>query len=712
METAVNDKGAKVNSNIEINQDLIVKCFDGEKPRHFQYKIVSVVNHIGPSYSEGHYTTTVRHEDTTYTLDDSNVTAGFGISGQDAYLLFYECTGEIFIEESDEWIPNEKSADENKRTPIETNSDEPGWIEIDIVDENEELADNKFTEDGVISDNQDMQNKQDSSRRIVDIEHVFSQIQNAFNVSCKKCNGEMVFSKETRRGLNSKFRFTCSSCYRIKNIDSCPKVNSQANNNEAAVNGIISIGLGYYHLQEFLIHFNIPCMSYQTFYNVEKRLQADWWALSKKLEAEALDEEKMLAKGHNEIDSAGNALIGVKVDGSWPTRAYNKNFKSLAGCAAIVGIRTNKVLYSHVKNKYCHTCKIAESKNSPPNLHQCNANWTGPSTGMENAIIVEGFKHCAEKSARFHKFVGDGDSSTYKALRDLRLYQNPTVYIDKYDCVTHVHKNFYKKMAALENNKKFNPNTRKLIGCKVALDIGLGVRMAAKHWNECDISLGEKCRNLEKDCMNAPLHCLGVHDECSKYFCTKTTTPEARDRIALLKSDGLYYEILSLCQHYFANKAKSLLAGLDNNVVEGFNSIICKLLGGKRVNNCLAGSYKSRTAMASVHLNSGYRGGSTFQQFKYGNILPGMSKMENTRKRKVQHKIVLSNIFLSNIILSNFMLSNIFLSNVIAVFTIEQNDIGQKDIGQNDIGQKDIGQNELGQKDIRQNDIGLNEIGP
>lgn len=103
--------------------------------------------------------------------------------------------------------------------------------------------------------------------------------------------------------------------------------------------------------------------------------------------------------------------------------------------------------------------------------------------------------------------------------------------------------------------------------------------MAAKHWNECDISLGDKCRNLEKDCMNAFLHCLDVHGDCSKYFCSNTTSPGAKDRLALLKSDGLYYKILSLCQHYSANKAKSLLAGYDNNVVEGFNSIIAKYLG-------------------------------------------------------------------------------------------------------------------------------------
>lgn len=103
--------------------------------------------------------------------------------------------------------------------------------------------------------------------------------------------------------------------------------------------------------------------------------------------------------------------------------------------------------------------------------------------------------------------------------------------------------------------------------------------MAAKHWNELDITLGEKCLGLQKDCMNAPLHCLGIHDKCADYFCTKTTSPEARKELDFMKNEGLYYEILSLCQHYFANKAKSLLAGFDNNVVEGFNSIIAKYLG-------------------------------------------------------------------------------------------------------------------------------------
>lgn len=284
----------------------------------------------------------------------------------------------------------------------------------------------------------------------------------------------MTFTKETKRGLISMFHFSCTKCGRRKRVDSCEYKNkSLANPNDAAILGIVSIGLGFYHIQELLCNFNIPCMSYQTFYTIEKRLQSDWWKLAKKLEEEALLEEIRLAKEIGEVDSAGNALIPVKADGSWHKRSYGNNFSSSAGCAAIIGIRTNKIIYLDVKSKYCHICKIAQSQNTPPNKHECNANYSGPSTGMETVIIVEGFKYCAEKGARFNKFISDGDSSTYKALRDLRLYKDPVVYIDKYDCLNHVCKNFGKKMSGLENNTKFKTNARKLIDPRLGNDISL-----------------------------------------------------------------------------------------------------------------------------------------------------------------------------------------------------------------------------------------------
>lgn len=103
--------------------------------------------------------------------------------------------------------------------------------------------------------------------------------------------------------------------------------------------------------------------------------------------------------------------------------------------------------------------------------------------------------------------------------------------------------------------------------------------MAAKHWSGTNLTEEEKCTNLENDCMNAPLHCFGVHDNCAEYFCTKTTTPEARDLVNELKKYGLYLKVLNLCQYNFANKVTSLLAGYENNVAEGYNGLVAKYTG-------------------------------------------------------------------------------------------------------------------------------------
>lgn len=103
--------------------------------------------------------------------------------------------------------------------------------------------------------------------------------------------------------------------------------------------------------------------------------------------------------------------------------------------------------------------------------------------------------------------------------------------------------------------------------------------MAAIHWNGQNLTDEEKCLKLEQDCMNAPLHVFGVHDHCAEYFCKKTTKPEARDRLKILKDTGLYLEVMNLCQFYYANRAKSLLARYENNIAESYNSLIAKYLG-------------------------------------------------------------------------------------------------------------------------------------
>lgn len=103
--------------------------------------------------------------------------------------------------------------------------------------------------------------------------------------------------------------------------------------------------------------------------------------------------------------------------------------------------------------------------------------------------------------------------------------------------------------------------------------------MAATHWRDSNFEMIEKLKNLEKDCLNAPLHYFGIHDGCDKYFCNKTTKSESIDIVNLLKSDGLFHEIMNLCQDYFCSNVKSLLADHTNNWVEEFNNLVAKYLG-------------------------------------------------------------------------------------------------------------------------------------
>lgn len=103
--------------------------------------------------------------------------------------------------------------------------------------------------------------------------------------------------------------------------------------------------------------------------------------------------------------------------------------------------------------------------------------------------------------------------------------------------------------------------------------------MAAKHWRESNVALEEKLFSLEKDVMNAFQHCIGIHEGCAEYFCTKETNPEALHTITELKKTGVYYEVLDMIQKYFGNNVKSLVAGLSTNKTEGFNSLIAKTSG-------------------------------------------------------------------------------------------------------------------------------------
>lgn len=273
----------------------------------------------------------------------------------------------------------------------------------------------------------------------------------------------MVVVHETRRGLNTIFTFRCKKCRCERTLESCPDTENELTVNEEAVLGISLIGSGYSHSQEFLSNLGMFAMSYTTYDKISNRQQSDWYQLAQQSAREALEEEIELATAAGDIDCKGNAMIAVVCDGGWGKRSYGKKFNSLSGCAVLVGVRTKKVVFFGVRNKYCHTCKIAEANNTPVREHSCNTNCKGPSSGMEADIILEGFLECDKLGARFHKMIADGDSSMYKTLQNFRIYKDPDLIIEKLECVNHLCRNFRTKFSNLDSVTKFDVKLRKQI---------------------------------------------------------------------------------------------------------------------------------------------------------------------------------------------------------------------------------------------------------
>jgi hypothetical protein len=90
------------------------------------------------------------------------------------------------------------------------------------------------------------------------------------------------------------------------------------------------------------------------------------------------------------------------------------------------------------------------------------------------------------------------------------------------------------------------------------------------------------------------------HSKCRLYFCQKVGTVE--DRFKKMSSSALWQKICFLTQNV-ASHARSLIHDVDSNVVERYNRIIAKFVGGKRINFTKKSSYHTRYLAATVSFN-------------------------------------------------------------------------------------------------------------
>lgn len=323
--------------------------------------------------------------------------------------------------------------------------------------------------------------------------------------------------------------------------------------------------------------------------------------------------------------------------------------------ACIIGARTKKILFLGVRNKYCAVCsRSAVAKNELLAEHHCYKNWKESSTSMESDIIVEGFKRSIEMHGlKYHKLIGDGDSSVHQKVLEARPYG--TLMVQKIECRNHMLRNFSKKIrdicsmsliyftiylyiyklmlrynfrtfiryltfffSVLQTYSYFNFSDRKrscsknmsvLPGLRKILEnnarrLRISIKSATLYRIKENVSFIEKVNNLSKDLRNVPSHVFGQHEKCQElaYFKCSPKVNEI-NHIPSMRACGLLDDI-EVCFNRLIFNAASLISDMDTNIAEQYNSIICKFVGGKRINFSRKGSYETRCKAAAISFNT------------------------------------------------------------------------------------------------------------
>nr|XP_023028737.1 uncharacterized protein LOC111516867 [Leptinotarsa decemlineata] len=433
-----------------------------------------------------------------------------------------------------------------------------------------------------------------TGRRIVDISFLFKQILDSEKHKLFGCDiTDMQVIKEVRKGFISTFTLKCKMCgITQQNHSEDPRnisgITESLDINSALILGAVSSGNGYSTLAEISAAINMPVMAENTYSNYHDIVSDVIYSTAKKVMEEAGKEEAELAKNLEEIDENEVPFITVVADGAWSKRSYNVNYNAASSVGCIVGHRTGKLLYLGVRNKFCSTCDFYNRKEVEIPQHKCFKNWIGTSTSMETDIIVEGFRSSiTTHGLKYLTLVGDGDSSVYSKLI-LTKHYGPQTVITKIECSNHLLRNFSSKLRDISKRRR-SASTNALVPVYLRKEVEnnakrlrFAISKATKYRIEENADFQTKVKQLKEDILNAPSHVFGEHAKCDEinYFnCNK----KGINVVSSMQECGLYRDI-QVCMNRLIIHIESLLYNMNNNLAEHYNSIVCKFVGGERIN--------------------------------------------------------------------------------------------------------------------------------
>lgn len=306
---------------------------------------------------------------------------------------------------------------------------------------------NNPTEDIVIENNLE--------NCILDFYSVFTTL--ATFVICATCNEKVEFKKASPNGVSFKIAVNCACPTRL--IPSSRFAGKSYEINRRLVVAMRLLGIGPKGIDMFCGIMDIGVgLSNNLFYSSLQNLHSAAEAVYNFVISKAVREEKEATMEENE--GCDPTLLTVSGDGTWKKRG----FASFYGITTLIGKYTKKVVDSVVKSAICNSCKYWESQQyidpegfeAWKELHEeeCCKNHEGSTGKMEVDAVKEMFARSMEKhGVKYEKYIGDGDSKTFKAILTEDPYDgDPTVV--KKECVGHVQKRMGSRLRKVKKENK------------------------------------------------------------------------------------------------------------------------------------------------------------------------------------------------------------------------------------------------------------------
>ncbi|XP_077551374.1 uncharacterized protein LOC144165145 [Haemaphysalis longicornis] len=265
-------------------------------------------------------------------------------------------------------------------------------------------------------------------------------------LSCKTCNGRVeLVSGERNYGLATKLSVRCVNCGEIAAEWSSPRVDRGKTCNPFEVNllagrAMISTGNGQTAMNDIFATMGLSRrgLHNKTFQrHLKKTFQP---AATRAAEAAMTQCAQEVAAVYDDLCFGHKGNIAVCYDGTWMTRGHSSH----VGVGTVVELFTGYVLDYIVLSNFCLGCENGPKPGSEgydkwKSSHQCQKNTSSKAGQME----VEAGKMLFERSLqkrnlRYTTVVCDGDSRTYNAVRDAKVYGY--VEVQKEDCINHVQK--------------------------------------------------------------------------------------------------------------------------------------------------------------------------------------------------------------------------------------------------------------------------------